>query len=221
MAPRWLLPATLVALSAPALAQSPADGTPLRVRGVIESHAGEAIVVKSRDGQELTIALAPNLTVSAVVARSLADVKQGDFVGVAATNGDDGKLHAQEVLILPEAARGSNEGHYAWDLMPESTMTNATVAERVSGVSGPILTLRYKDGEKKIVVPPEAPIVTFVPGGARPGQNPFLRRKASNAGFHAAGLRVKLPWPSSPCAGSCTNSPLPPASTKALNQVRG
>lgn len=177
MAPKWVLVATLVALSAPALAQSPADGTPMRVRGVIESHAGEAIVVKSRDGQELTIALAPNLTVSAVVARSLADVKQGDFVGVAASNGADGKLHAQEVLILPEAARGSNEGHYPWDLAPGSTMTNGTVAEVSGAPQGRVLKLKYKGGENEIEVAPEAPVVTFAPGDPsllKPGTTIFI-----------------------------------------------
>jgi hypothetical protein len=135
------------------------------------------MTVKSREGRDLEIKLAENLTVSGVVKAPLSEIKTGTFVGIAALPQSDGTLKALEVLILPEAARGSGEGHYPWDLMPDSTMTNATVAETVAGVSGPVLTLKYKDGEKKIVVPPEAPIVTFVPGDRsllKPGTGVFL-----------------------------------------------
>ena len=99
----------------------------------------------------------------AVARATLADVKPGSYVGIAALPRPDGTQLALEVLIFPEAMRGAGEGHRPWDLMPESTMTNATVAEVVSEVSGPVLTLKYKDGDKSITVPPEAPIVTFVP----------------------------------------------------------
>ena len=146
-------------LAAAAVAQ-----TPTRVRGTIDQVDARTMTVKSRDGRMLEIALPENLAVSAVTRASLSDIAVGSFVGAAALPQPDGTLKAIEVLIFPENARGTGEGHYAWDLLPESTMTNATVAETVSGISGPTLTLKYKDGEKKIVVPPDAPIVTFGPG---------------------------------------------------------
>jgi hypothetical protein len=158
---RSLAPAvTAVAL----LTTMAAAQTPTRVRGTIEKIDAQSMTVKSREGHALEIKLAENLNVSGVVHAPLSDIKAGTFVGAAALAQPDGTLKALEVLIFPESMRGSGEGHYAWDLMPESTMTNATVAETVAGVSGPTLTLRYKDGEKKIVVPSDAPIVTFVPG---------------------------------------------------------
>jgi hypothetical protein len=151
--------------------------SPTRVRGTIEKVDAQSMTVKSREGRELEIRLAENLNVSGVVKASLSDIKPGSFVGAAALPQPDGTLKAIEVLLFPESARGSGEGHYPWDLMPESTMTNATVAETVAGVSGPVLTLKYKDGEKKIMVPSEAPIVTFVPGDRsllKPGTAVFL-----------------------------------------------
>jgi hypothetical protein len=175
---RSLIRALAPAFAAIALLTTTAAAqTPMRVRGVIEKVDAESMTVKSREGRDLEIRLAENLTVSSVVKAPLSDIKTGSFVGAAALPQPDGTLKAIEVLILPESARGSGEGHYPWDLMPESTMTNATVAETVAGVSGPILTLRYKDGEKKIVVPSEAPIVTFVPGDRtllKPGTAVFL-----------------------------------------------
>jgi hypothetical protein len=156
-----------------AAAQSP---PPVRVRGAIEAVDGSVLKVKSREGADLTIRLADNVAVNSVVPAQLADVKAGTFVGIAALE-KEGALIALEVLIFPEAMRGAGEGHYAWDLMPESTMTNATVTERVSAVKGETLTLKYKDGEKSIVVPKEAPIVTFVPGDKselKPGAKIFI-----------------------------------------------
>jgi hypothetical protein len=99
--------------------------------------------------------------VGGIKAAKLTDIKPGSFVGTAAVNRGDEML-AVEVLIFPEGVR-SNEGHYPWDLLPESTMTNATVASTVDGVKGPVLTLNYSGGEKKVTVPPEAPVVTFAP----------------------------------------------------------
>jgi hypothetical protein len=170
---RSLAPAVALAL----LTTMASAQTPMRVRGTIEKVDAQSMTVKSREGRDLEIRLADNLTVSGVVKAPLSDIKAGTFVGAAALQQPDGMLKALEVLIFPEAARGSNEGHYAWDLMPESTMTNATVAESVLGVAGPVLTLKYKDGEKKIVVPPDVPIVTFVPGDRsllKPGTGVFF-----------------------------------------------
>ena len=153
--------AFLIVLVLPAFAQ---EGTPTRIRGTVETLDGQTLVVKSRDNQTLSITLAEDLQVSAVTKLELSDIKSGDYIGSAAVKGTDGKLHAQEVLVFPEAARGSGEGHRPWDLTPDSTMTNATVAEVVDVAKGRLLKLKYKGGENEIEVPMEAPIVTVVPG---------------------------------------------------------
>jgi uncharacterized low-complexity protein len=164
---------------------------PTRVRGTIESIDGQSLAVKAREGGTVDIKLADNMAVLGVTKASLADIAVGTFVGAAALPQPDGTLKAIEVLVFPEAARGSGEGHYPWDLLPESTMTNATVAETVAGVTGPTLTLKYKDGEKKVVVPPEAPIVTRQPLAAQAGSD-GVRARDDTAGRYAdggAGLR--------------------------------
>jgi hypothetical protein len=167
MTMKSLFAGALIALLAlPAAAQNAPEGTPTRIRGTVEKLDGQTLAVKSRDGQQLTIALAPNFAVSAVVKKSLADIKAGDYVGAAWTKGTDGKLHAIEVLIFPEALRGTGEGERSWDLTPESMMTNATVAGVASATQGQILKVTYKGGESDIIVAPDAPIVTFGPGDA-------------------------------------------------------
>lgn len=171
----WIIRAAALGLatawlaSAPATAQAPAS---TRLRGAIESVDGSTIVFKSREGETVTAELAGTARLVAVAKAQLSDIKPGSYVGVAALPQPDGSLMAIEVLIFPEAMRGAGEGHRPWDLMPESTMTNATVAETVSQVAGPVLTLTYKDGQKRVSVPPEAPIVTFIPadkGDLKPG----------------------------------------------------
>ena len=167
MTTKLLLAGALIALLAlPAAAQNPPEGTPTRIRGTVEKLDGQTLTVKSREGAQLTIALAPNFTVSAVVKRSLGDIKAGDFVGAASTKGTDGKLHALEVLIFPEAMRGTGEGERPWDLTPDSLMTNATVSGITSAPQGQALKVTYKGGESEIIVAPNTPIVTFAPGDA-------------------------------------------------------
>jgi hypothetical protein len=149
----------------------------VRVRGTIEGTDGDTIVVKSRDGTDLKIVPASNATFAAVVKASLADVKPGKFVGVTAMPQADGTQQAVEVHIFPEAARGTGEGHYAWDLKPNSTMTNANVEQSVTAVNGQTLTLKYKDGEKAITVPSDAVIVSYAPGERselKPGTKIFI-----------------------------------------------
>jgi hypothetical protein len=158
--------AVLALLALPAAAQNPPEGTPTRIRGTVEKLDGQTLTVKSRDGQQLTIALAPNFTVSAVVKKSLADIKPGDYVGAASAKGTDGKLHALEVLIFPEALRGAGEGERTWDLTPDSLMTNATVAGIAGATQGQALKVTYKGGESEIIVAPNIPVVTFSPGDA-------------------------------------------------------
>ena len=178
MTTKSLFVGALIALLAlPAAAQNAPEGTPTRIRGTVEKLDGQALTVKSREGPELMIALAPNFTVAAVVKKSLADIKTGDFVGAASTKGTDGKLHALEVLIFPEALRGTGEGERAWDLTPDSLMTNATVAGIASAAQGQALKVTYKGGESEIIVAPNTPVVTFAPGDAsllKPGAAVFI-----------------------------------------------
>jgi hypothetical protein len=149
----------------------------VRVRGTIERVEGFAYVVKSRDGAELKVVLGDNPLIVAIVKASLADIKQGMFVGVTGMPQADGSQRAIEVHIFPETMRGTGEGHYPWDLRPQTTMTNANVEQLVAGVDGQTLTLKYKDGEKKIVTTPETVIVTYMPGDKgelKPGAKIFV-----------------------------------------------
>jgi hypothetical protein len=149
----------------------------VRVRGTIESIDGSTYLIKARDGAELKVALADKAQLAAVVKGSLADIKQGLFVGVTAMPQADGSLSAVEVHIFPEAMRGTGEGHYSWDLWPQSTMTNANIDQVVTAVDGQTLTLKYKDGEKKIFVAADTPIVAYVRGDnndLKPGAKVFI-----------------------------------------------
>jgi len=155
--------ATLFALllaAALAAAQTPT----LRVRGDVVALDGTTLSVRTRAGEPLTIRLADDYAVVAVVAVDAAAIATGRFVGAGTLPQPDGTLTALEVLVFPEAARGSNEGHYPWDREPGGMMTNATVADVVRGDGRQRLTLRYKDGEKTVDVPAGAPVVTFEPG---------------------------------------------------------
>jgi hypothetical protein len=149
----------------------------VRVRGTIDRVEGPIYVVKARDSAELKVTLAENGIVVAIVKASLADIKPGLFVGSTGMPQPDGSQKAIEVHIFPEAMRGTGEGHYPWDLQADSTMTNANVEETVAGVDGQTLTLKYKTGEKKIVVTPQTAIVTYHPGDKndlRPGTKIFI-----------------------------------------------
>jgi hypothetical protein len=149
-------------LASAALAQTPIPTQ--RLRGSVESFDGTTLVVKERSGQTVRLALADNFAVNEVYPIEIGAIQPGSFVGIASLPGTDGNLSALEVLVFPESARGSGEGHYPWDLQPGSLMTNATVADLVSAPTGRRLQLRYKDGEKTVVVPEGVPIVTFKPG---------------------------------------------------------
>jgi hypothetical protein len=155
--------ALLLLLSSPAAAQ---EGTRTFVRGTVEKFDGETLTVNSREGPQLAIALAPNFTVSGVAKRSLADIKEGDYVASTSVKGTDGKLRAIEVHIFPEPMRGTAEGQFPWDLVPESIMTNATVAGITSAPQGRVLKVTYKGNEAEIIVPNDIPIVTYVAGDA-------------------------------------------------------
>jgi len=138
----------------------------VRVRGTIEGVDGKTLSVKGRDGNPVTVKLADDVRVLAVDRKSLADVKQGVFVGITAMPQPDGTQKAVEIHIFPEALRGTGEGHRPWDLMPNSTMTNASIDNEVTSSDGKELVLKYKDGEKKFIVPANAEIVMFAPATA-------------------------------------------------------
>jgi uncharacterized protein DUF5666 len=153
--------AVLSLLAATAAAQT---APPMRIRGTIANIDGQDLTVASRDGATVPIKLAPDYTVTAVVKADMSDVAVGKYVGIAAVPQGNDAEKALEVLVFPEAARGSGEGHYPWDLTPGSMMTNATIAQAVDKVDGRTLTLKHKDGETQIAVPQDVPIVTFAPG---------------------------------------------------------
>jgi hypothetical protein len=157
-----------------ALAQAPDI---VRVRGTIESVDGSMLNVKSRDGATLKVKAADNAVVLAVVKATLADVKPGSFVGITAMPQPDGTQKAVEIHIFPEAMRGTGEGHRPWDLMPNSTMTNANIDSEVASTDGKTLVLKYKDGEKTIAVPSNVIVVTYVPAAMtdlKPGEKIFV-----------------------------------------------
>jgi hypothetical protein len=153
--------ATTLVLTASAQAQKP---QPVRIRGAIEAVDGNTLTVKTREGTDTKVSMTDNITVIGIAKSSLSDVKEGSYIGVSAMPESDGTQKALAIHIFPEAMRGAAEGFRAWDLKPNSTMTNATVADTVAGVDGQNILVRYKDGEKKVVVPPETPIVAFVTG---------------------------------------------------------
>lgn len=181
------LVASLVSIAA---AQSP----PTRLRGSIAGVDGNTVTIATREGPSVPVKLADNWSVMLVSPLTLADIKENSFVGIASLKGPDGSLNALEVLIFPEAARGSNEGHYPWDLHPESMMTNATVATVAAAPDGQALTLKYKDGQQTIKVRPGTPIVTFAPGDradAKAGAKVFLgATRGADGGLTAGRLLV-------------------------------
>lgn len=148
----------------------------VRVRGIIEGVEGTMVTVKARDGSSVPIKLRDNWAVSGIKKASLEDIKPGMFIGTAAAARGGDALQALEVLIFPPGVK-SNEGHSAWDLLPESTMTNATVASTIADVRGPVLLLTYPGGEKKVAVTPDTPIVTIAPAeksDVKPGAPVFI-----------------------------------------------
>ena len=150
---------------------------PVRIRGTIEKVEGDTYIVKARDGAELKLKLAANATVVALVQASAADIKQGSYIGIAGMPQADGSQKALEVHIFPEAMRGVGDGHRGWDLQPSSTMTNGNVEQTAAASDGQLVTLKYKDGEKKIAIPAGIPIVLYVPGEVselKPGAKIFV-----------------------------------------------
>ncbi len=185
----------IAALTAPAFAQAPPTGTPVHVRGTVEKLDGQNLTVKSRDGQSLSIVLGPSFTVRAVVSKSVSDIKPGDFVASTSVKGPDGMLQAIELHILPESLRGRADGQSPTDLVPNSLMTNATVAQIVSAPQGHVMKVTYKGKEAEINVPPGIPIVGYVAGDAallQPGVAVVIfARKQPDGTLTAAGVTAE------------------------------
>ena len=137
--------------------------SPKRFRGTIESVSAERMVFKERSGETVEFKLSDKVAISEAYPESLQKIQANSYIGSAAVMGSDGKLTALEVLIFPEAARGTGEGHYPWDLQKDSTMTNATVQQLKPGANGPEMQVKYKDGEKTISIPENTPIVSIRP----------------------------------------------------------
>jgi PKD repeat protein len=150
----------------------------IRIRGPIQAVDGSTLTVKAGEAGDLKVKLADNAAVFGVVKASLADIKPGAFIGVGATPQADGSQRAIQIMIFADVQRGTGEGHRPWD-RPNTTMTNATVDQTVAGVDGQVVTVKYKDGEKKIIVPPEAVIRAYMVGSKdelKPGANIMIVR---------------------------------------------
>src|SRR5882762_10642606 len=174
IAQRVLAAASFVSISMalPASAQET-----VRIRGTVERVDGPVYVVKNRDGAELKLTVTDNPLFVAIVPAKMADIKPGMFVGSAGMMQPDGSQKAIEVHIFPESMRGTGEGHYDWDLLPKSKMTNANVEQAVNSVDGQVLSVKYKDGEKKLLVTPETIVVTYEIGRkdeVQPGTKIFV-----------------------------------------------
>jgi hypothetical protein len=165
-----LATAFVAAVAVSALAQ---QAQPIRVAGKVTGLDNGVVAVKDAKGEELKINVPANLAVIAVAKGTLADVKQNSFIGVGATPQADGSQKAIRVVVFAESQRGTGEGHRPWD-RPNSTMTNATVDTTVSSVDGQVVMVKYKDGEKKIIIGPDAIILVNSAGDkseVKPGAN--------------------------------------------------
>ncbi|MFC2251207.1 hypothetical protein ACETRX_16380 [Labrys portucalensis] len=180
----------LAALSSAAVLASPVHAEDkkagqIHVRGSILNYSGSILKVKTREGETLDVALADGWKVSSVANAKVTDIKPGDFVGIASLPKKGGGDGALEVLIFPPALKGTGEGSYGWDLKPNSSMTNATVADAVKGVDGRTVTVSYHGKEKKISIPDGTPIVTFAPATADdlvPGAVVFVPAEKAGTG---------------------------------------
>jgi len=189
---RWIAAILLALVSTALLAQA---SPPMRVRGMIEKFDGAVLSVKSRDGTSLILRLDDKAGVTGVVNASLADIVPGKFIGTATLGERDGALVALEVLVFPDAMRGAGGGHYAWDLQPQSMMTNATIVDVTGSAKDRTLTLKYKDGERKVLVPEGTPIVTFVPAdrsAIKPGAHCFIGAAQRQPDGSLVALRIAV-----------------------------
>ena len=179
LTPAFVLAATLAGFIGQATAQTPPPT--VRIRGNIVSVTPTNLVVKARSGEVVDLLMADNMRISEVYPIKLEDIKPGSYIGTAAMPQADGTQKAIAVSVFPEAARGTAEGHGPFDLLPQSTMTNATVddvATMANTAAGRTLKLKYKGGEKTVIVPADVPVVT-----SKPGDKSLLVRGASVSVF--------------------------------------
>src|ERR1700759_473816 len=162
----YIRPLIAVAMVAASTAYAIAQKAPVptRVRGAIEAVDGDMLTVKSRSGEDVKLHMTGDIRIVGITKISLSDIKVGSFIGTTTVPGPDGMPTAVEVHVFPENMRGTGEGSRPYDLKPNSTMTNATVAQQVAGNDGQTLMIKYKDGEKKVTVGPDTPIGTCSPG---------------------------------------------------------
>jgi len=197
---RTLSALLITAVSAAAIAQAPTN-PPVRIRGTVERIDRTNLTVKANDGQSMNVKLADNFVVMGIAKASLKEVASGKFIGTTTVGERDGALVALEVHIFPENMRGTGEGHYDWDLRPNSKMTNANVANVTSMGKDRVLTVQYKGGEKKVLVPERAAIVSFTPtdrSELKPGAPVFSNAQREADGSVSAprvnvGLKGQVP----------------------------
>ena len=158
---RALLVLSLLSVAGPAIAQQAA--TPVRIRGTIDAIGPTTMQVTDRDGDKQSLDLAANLGITEILPAKLSEVKPGTYIGTAALPGPNGTLRALELQVFPNSMRGVGEGSHPFDLQPQSSMTNATVTQ-VVGTGDKTLTVRYKGGEKTVLVPDNVPVITYAPG---------------------------------------------------------
>ncbi len=156
-----------------------AEDTPARMRGTLQRMDGNTLTIATKSGKETNVPLKDGAPIIAVTKGTMSDIKDNTFVGITAMPQPDGTQKAVEVHVFEESLRGVGEGHYPWDLKPDSTMTNGAVAQQVQKVEGNTLQVKYKDGEKTIVVPKDAEVVNLVSGGKddlKSGAHVFIPR---------------------------------------------
>src|SRR4051812_39803873 len=195
-----LISALLLFVSAAAFAQAPAN-PPVRIRGTVEKLEGNQLSIKTRGGQTMTVKMNDNFGVIGIHKAAVSDIQNGKFIGTTTVGERDGNLVAEEVHIFPENMRGTGEGHYDWDLKPNSKMTNANVANIVNMQDSRVMTVQYKGGEKKVLVTPQTAVVSYAPADkseVRAGAPVFTGAKKQPDGSLTAarvnvGLRGQVP----------------------------
>ncbi len=190
-----MLAGVALAASLTVSAASAQQAQPSNIRGSIESVDGAVLNIKARNGGERKVRMSDNVMVTGIAKAALSDIKSGDYVGVTGMPQADGTQKAIAIHIFPESMRGLAEGSRPWDLRANSSMTNATVDQKVEAKDGQTLTVKYKDGEKKVTVEPNTPIVTFVPGSKdelKPGAQVIIvgAKKAADGSFETARVNV-------------------------------
>ncbi|MET0446511.1 MAG: hypothetical protein ABW151_18170 [Pseudorhodoplanes sp.] len=190
-----MLAGVALAASLTVSAASAQQAQPSNIRGSIESVDGAVLNIKARNGGERKVRMSDNVMVTGITKAALSDIKSGDYVGVTGMPQADGTQKAIAIHIFPESMRGLAEGSRPWDLRANSSMTNATVDQKVEAKDGQTLTVKYKDGEKKVTVEPNTPIVTFVPGSKdelKPGAQVIIvgAKKAADGSFETARVNV-------------------------------